>query len=68
MGMLCPVSTKFEFIWLEGGIGSLGISRRKAAGRFADQLARRLIAAVGPPLLQGKNRTALARLVQGGGT
>ena len=68
MGMLCPVSTKFEFIWLEGGISSLGMSRRNATGRFADRLALRLIAAVGRPLLQGKNRTALARLVQGGET
>ena len=68
MGMLCLVSSKFEFIWLEGGIGPLGMSRRNAAGRFADQLAQRLIAAVGTPLLQEKKRTAHARLVQGGGT
>ena len=54
MGMLRLASIKFEFIWLEGGIGSLGVSRRNAADRFAYQLARRLIAAVGTPLLQGK--------------
>ena len=47
MGTLCLVSTKFEFIWLEDGISPLGIPRRNAAGRFADQLARRSIAAAG---------------------
>jgi len=64
MGTLCLVSTKFEFIWLEDGISPLGIPRRNAAGRFADQLARRLIAAVGTPLLQekiGRRRPASCR-------
>jgi len=54
MGMLCLVSFKFEFIWLEDEIGSRHV-RQNAAGRYADQLARRLIAAVGAPLLQGKS-------------
>jgi hypothetical protein len=65
MGMLCLVSIKFEFILLEGGIGSRGTSGRNAAGRFSDQLARRSFAA---RRYARKNRTAPAHLVQGGGT
>jgi len=44
------------------------MSRQNAAGRFADQLARRLIAAVDAPLLQGKIGRRAPRLGQGGGT
>ena len=43
------------------------MSRQTAAGRFADQLAQRSIAAVGTPLLQGKIGRRAPRLGQGEG-
>jgi hypothetical protein len=53
MGMLCLVSIKFEFIWLEGEIGSRHVAPERRQP-IAGQLARRLIAAVGTLLLEGK--------------
>ncbi len=65
MGMLCLVSIKFEFIRLEGEIGSrhVALERRQPICRSA----RAEIDRGCRPLLQGKIGRRAPRLGQGGG-